>query len=1782
MVDAEWAAPEPVAGRRRRGCPYERHDVTRTTGSMALSGLGRLWTGMGTHPVARWGMTFTTTKRTRARKTTVRALVAVAVLVAGLTSPVASPHMTHAQTATGLTALSVTAGGTAQTLSPTFSSTGYYYTVVVASDVTEVTVAGTASGDGTVAYQDADGTTLPDADTTADGHQVSLPAQGSGTLINLEVSNTANGMTTTQTYAVRIIRDGTVATDRAALMALYNGTGGGSWTTSTNWGTSNALSTWAGVTTSSDGRVVALVLNDNQLSGVIPDLSGLTRLQRLSLDENQLSGEIPELSGLTSLQILSLSDNQLSGEIPDLSGLTSLEWLFLGGNQLSGKIPDLSGLTSLTRLELYLNQLSGEIPDLSGLTNLTRLDLTGNQLRGEIPDLSGLTSLQILSLGGNQLSGKIPDLSGLTSLWGLNLANNQLSGEIPDLSGLTSLGDLGLSSNQLSGEIPDLSGLTSLRWLGLGGNQLSGEIPDLSGLTSLQSLWLSNNRLSGEIPDLSGLTSLWGLHLDENRLSGEIPELSGLTSLAWLDLSNNQLSEEIPDLSGLTSLEILQLSENQLSGEIPDLSGLTSLEILELYLNQLSGEIPDLSGLTSLQRLWLSNNRLSGEIPDLSGLTSLVWLSLAGNQLSGEIPDLSGLTSLAWLDLYNNQLSGTIPAALGNLSGLVAVYLSGNAFTGCVPTRLQPLLHLPDKFGRPAHDFIAVDGVGLPFCNLSALAFSDVNLVPAFAAGTTTYTATVTGSVTSTTVSATTASQFHTAPFQLDVSVRKGTTTYELGDSVPLDRGTNHITVVATHSDGTPTLTYAVAVSRALNRPPTFPPTEDGQREVAEDAQPGDNIGDPVAATDPDPEALVYSLSGADADSFTIDSATGQLRVGTGVDLDHEGKRTYRVTVGVSDGLDSVDNADTSVDDTQQVTTTVTDVNEAPVVTGDSTASITENTSTMLAKYSATDPDAGDTVTWSVDDTTFWISDTGELYFRSPPSFEDGPTYTVSITATDDDPDNALASAPLSVTVTVTDVEEAGVLTITPLRGWVNTTFAADLEDGDGYSGETWQWARSSNRSSWEDITNGTSSTYIAQAADDGNYLRATVEYDQDGSAVTVSATLMSPIEMTNPGTNNAPVFTEDAPERSVGEGTGAGRNVGLPIRANDPDAGDVLRYSLSGMDADLFSIDVLSGQIRTNAVLVHDAAPSADNTYTVTVGVHDGFDGSYSPSSTPATIDVTITVTAAPVTRGFTGFVGGGGSVGRTPSEVEFEWTVKHDIDELDAGHDLSTGMWSDGVTLWLLENGPGSDDALYAYDLKTAERAPEREFELDEANRAPRGVWADRTIEILWVSDSGQNTLFAHDLESGERLPGRDIALAPRNRDARGIWSDGETMWVLDGDKNALFGYDLETGEPLAEYALDPANGDPRGLWSDGTTIWVSDDGAKRLFAYRLPVLPDDEADSGEDDAEAGPRELERVRDEEFRELSKASNNSPRGVWSDGDVIYVADAGDDRVYSYNMPGAIDALLASLTLSGVDIGEFSPGRTEYEGSPDEGAVATTVTAEARQRGAEVELAPPDADAEADGHQLALDGVSEITATVTSADGSRTRIYRVRLAEAPPEACLRGDVAEGFSLVLYEGGSVSELEDCAGARHVSALYATHDGGFVSHILGAPVFVNRDFAELYAGGVPPLTLLLAKSEGPATAGPGSGPPPAPWPRCLRGDAAAGFALVLYEGGGLDELAACARGRGVTALYATHGGAFVSYIPGAPAFVNRDFAELFAGDLPAATPLLARSEAPRDAN
>ena len=165
--------------------------------------------------------------------------------------------------------------------------------------------------------------------------------------------------------APRADEQGSVETDRAALEALYDATGGADWTDSTNWKTDAPLGEWHGVTTDHAGRVIGLELYGNGLAGSIPPALADLDLRWLYLQNNELTGPIPvQLEGLANLVGLSFAGNQLIGPIPAwLGNLAHLRWLYLSSNDLTGPIPpELGSLVNLERLSLSSNGLTGPIP----------------------------------------------------------------------------------------------------------------------------------------------------------------------------------------------------------------------------------------------------------------------------------------------------------------------------------------------------------------------------------------------------------------------------------------------------------------------------------------------------------------------------------------------------------------------------------------------------------------------------------------------------------------------------------------------------------------------------------------------------------------------------------------------------------------------------------------------------------------------------------------------------------------------------------------------------------------------------------------------------------------------------------------------------------------------------------------------------------------------------------------------------------------------------------------------------------------------------------------------------------------------------------------------------------------------------------------------------------------------------------------------------------------------------------------------------------------------------
>ena len=143
---------------------------------------------------------------------------------------------------------------------------------------------------------------------------------------------------------------------------------------------------------------------------------------------------------------------------------------------------------------------------------------------------------------------------------------------------------------------------------------------------------------------------------------------------------------------------------------------------------------------------------------------------------------------------------------------------------------------------------------------------------------------------------------------------------------------------------------------RTGNNAPVFS-SSTAARSVAENTAAGQNVGAVLTATDLDSDTLIYTLEGADAASFGILSASGQIQTKAGVTYNHEAKSTYTVIVKADDS-----NGGTA---TVTVTITVTDVNEPPgrpaapsvTATGGSTTSLDvswtapTNTGPAIASY---------------------------------------------------------------------------------------------------------------------------------------------------------------------------------------------------------------------------------------------------------------------------------------------------------------------------------------------------------------------------------------------------------------------------------------------------------------------------------------------------------------------------------------------------------------------------------------------------------------------------------------------------------------------------------------------------------------------------------------------------------------------------------------------------------------------------------------------------------------
>ncbi len=405
--------------------------------------------------------------------------------------------------------------------------------------------------------------------------------------------------------------------------------------------------------------------------------------------------------------------------------------------------------------------------------------------------------------------------------------------------------------------------------------------------------------------------------------------------------------------------------------------------------------------------------------------------------------------------------------------------------------------------------------------------------------------------------------------------------------------------VVVRVDDGFVVVSIAVTITVAdVNEAPELPPGAPSL-DVDENTAPGVAFGGPVAATDPDGDTLTYTLSGAHAALFGIDSTTGQLR--TKGALDYEGTRnTYQVTVTATDGG--------GLTDTVTVDISVNDVAEAPgrlsapkaEGLSDSSLTVTWQASgggSGITGYDVryrvkeetgefTNANHQGTVTTAVltglssattyevqvrarsaDGTGEW-SESGE---GRTDSSNRAPVFAEGSSATRSADEGVGPGAAIGVAVSATDADAADTLTYS-LRGVDAASFVIDASSGQLRTKAT--------------LDHETKSSYSV-----------TVRVDDGFVVVSIAVTI------TVMNVNEAPEFPPGSPSLDVDENTVSGVAFGAPVIATDPD-GDTLTYTLGGTHGAVFGIDSTTGQLRTKGSLDYEGTR---NTYQVAVTATDG-----------------------------------------------------------------------------------------------------------------------------------------------------------------------------------------------------------------------------------------------------------------------------------------------------------------------------------------------------------------------------------------------------------------------------------------------------------------------------------------------------------------------------------------------------------------------------------------------
>ncbi len=539
----------------------------------------------------------------------------------------------------------------------------------------------------------------------------------------------------------------------------------------------------------------------------------------------------------------------------------------------------------------------------------------------------------------------------------------------------------------------------------------------------------------------------------------------------------------------------------------------------------------------------------------------------------------------------------------------------------------------------------------------------------------------------------------------------------------PADLDANNVYDIVVHADdGTIDTTQAVAITVTnVNGAPVITSAATGTE--AENTAITNVVYD-INATDDGENTgtLTYSITGDDAGLFNVNATTGEVTFIASPNFeapaDLDANNVYDIVVHADDG---------TIDTTQAVAITVTNVNGAPVITSAATGTEAENTAITNVVYDINATDDGEntgTLTYSItgDDAGLFNvnATTGEVTFIASPNFEApadldaNNVYDIIVHADDGTIDTTQA-----VAITVTNVNGAPVITSaatgTEAENTAITNVVYDINaTDDGENTGTLTYAISGDdaglfnvNATTGEVTFIASPNFEAPADLDANNVYDIIVHADDG---TIDTTQAVAITVTN--VNGAPVITSAATGTEA-ENT-AITNVVYDINATDDGENTgTLTYAITGDDAGLFNINATTGEVTFIASPNFEAPadPDANNVYDIIVHADDG------TIDTTQAVAITVTnVNGAPViTSAATG----------TEAENTAITNVVYDINATDDGE--NTGTLTYAIT--------GDDAGLFNVNATTGEVT----FIASPNFEAPADPDANNVYDIIVHADDG-----------------------------------------------------------------------------------------------------------------------------------------------------------------------------------------------------------------------------------------------------------------------------------------------------------------------------------------------------------------------------------------------------------------------------------------------------------